>query len=159
MADRPTTNFHEQCRKAVHDALKARLEECGLIGPRHISEIAEMDTLDTARINKPAVVVCYEGTEYEAGDGTNLRKDVGYPIFIGLVTVDPKSDPPGMSLTLFRQIVADLFSGQRLAGVPNVMFCNYNGQPEIFQDNVAGMADLRTAMTVTPIMRRLRSGA
>lgn len=146
---------HELLRDAVADSLRVALGAAGLLDAI-VGGVVSMPEPNLKTVDRPVVLVTYEGTEYEQGAGTNLRKDVAYPLLVGLYTVKAVEDPPGMELTLFREVVSGLFSGRRLAGFPTVLWCDYSGQAQLIVDSFEAFKDLRTACTVTPVMRRLR---
>lgn len=147
-------SFHKRCRAEVAAALRAALETAGFEVPVH-----ERDVPDLALVDKPCVVVSYAGREYPTGGVTNLRKDWGFPLLLGLYTLRPDSpdaDPPGGDLTLYRETVRDAFDDRRVAALPEVMWCEYDGDPQIVMDALPAFKDLRTAATVTPVARLAR---
>ncbi len=148
------TSFHEQCRVAVKEAIEARFAE---EVPAITLRVYEMEVFKRKNIDLPCVVVSYAGTEYEVG-GTNVHDDMAFPLLVGLYTVQPSEDPPGMELTYFRQVMRLLFNNKRLAGVPLVYQVGYDGNgPQYLEGSENAFQDLRGSCFVAPVARLLRS--
>lgn len=147
-------SFHKTCRAAVAESLRTALAAAGFDVPVH-----EQETPDTRLVDKPCVIVSYAGREYPVGTMTSQRKDYGFPLLVGLYTVKPDApdgDPPGGDLTLYRETVRLAFEDRRLSGVAQVLWCEYDGDPQVVTDALPAFQDLRTAATVTPVARVAR---
>lgn len=144
--------FHEDILSAVKTALDAALTAESITLTSYSQE-----TPDTRRTNLPCAIVSFEGAESPTGGGTNLHDFWAFPILIGLYTTDPTDDPPGCTLTAFRQAVRKGFHNKRLSGVSEVMWCEVNPQPPVIGNELPAFQQLRTALTVVAIARVLRT--
>ena len=145
-----TESYHETLRGLVADALGDAITSAGFS-----LTVTEQDEPRLDRVNFPAVIVSYAGSE-QISPATNLRNDIQFPLLISLFTREPSEDPPGISLTIFREIVREAFHERRLSGAADVLYCLVSGITNPIQMDPQVVQQLRTALIVTPVARRPR---
>ena len=149
----PSTPYHETVRGAVAVAVRAQLVTAGVT-----LMVYEWDELIPQFQNQPSIVVVY-GSEFNSGEGTNIRDAVAYPLLVAFLTKQyiPGSPPAGCSVALFREIVHDACHNRRLSGLDtSALPAHVDPQPPQIDPNVPGFEDVKTSPLVTVTALRPR---
>ena len=149
-------DWFRDVRDAVAAAFEAKLTAESVAGVT----VLAMDSPDANAADKPAVLVTYNGSEQETG-GTNVRDDYGYPIQLGLYTVQVDNgisgtdDPPGLTPTQFRQYVREKFHRKRAVSVTgiDVFLCEYDPVGAVVDEAAPTYQQLRAVAVVTVYAR------
>jgi hypothetical protein len=149
-------DWFKDVRDAVATAFAAKLTAESVTGV----SVKAMDVADVAAVDLPAVIVSYNGSEQEVG-GTNVRDDYGYPIQLGLYTVQADNgisgtdSPPGMSATQFRQYVRAKFHRKRAVAVTGIdcFLCEYDPTGAVVDEAAPTFQQLRAVAVVTVYAR------
>lgn len=152
------TDYFEEIRGEVVNAVTAALADVGVT----IADVKEMDEPDSDLINKPGIIVWYGGSEGYIG-GTNIRDDVGYPFFVGLWNLlgdRPTDGAPGLTVTLFREIMRQKFGNRRAVDVSGIdcYLCQYEPQAPVADPNNPALGQMNTVCGVTVYARVPRGG-
>lgn len=144
-------DWFKDVRDAVAEAFADKLSAEGVNG-------VPVTTKDVSTENLPAVRVTYNASEQEIG-GTNVRDDYGYPIQIGLYTIQPNEgesdETPGMSATQFRQYVREKFHRNRAVSVDGIdcFLCEYDPTGAVVDEAAPTFQQLRAVAVVTVYAR------
>lgn len=148
------TSYHETLRGLIAAALRTALTTAGVTLEGGVNEQESPGSPSMPSL--PCVIVAYAGPE-TSDPITNAQDDRRYPLLVGLYTVHPQADPPGCKMSLFREVVWDTFNQQRLSGATDVWNCTVQGLTGPIDATLPGLQNLRTALIVTPVARRLRA--
>jgi hypothetical protein len=142
----------EQCLVAV----QSRIQGLSLSGIANGSVVIRK-VPDVKNVTMPAVFIAPLGSEtVSLPAGSNLRDDVGYPVFVGIVANDNQDqvENRGRNL-LWRQKVRRAFHAQRLTGVAEVFTCGIETRDIIAPDWFQAMRFV-SAMIVRCMSREAR---
>lgn len=142
-------DYHARIRDAEADVLK------GLDLGIAVYAVDDLDELDG--FGRPFVAVACVGPEQDRpGFGTNRQDGIGYPVAVGLFSsgvVNGAKTPGATDLTLFRRKVHVAFHLLRLTAVPQVAYCEVDGNSRIFDPQDPRFQALSTELVVTAVGR------
>lgn len=148
-----TTPYHETVRGAVAAAIEAQLVVEGIT-----LAVYEWDEIRAGWQNQPCIVVVY-GSEFNSGEGTNIRDAISYPNLVALLAKQSVagSPPAGLSVALFRQIVYKACHNRRLSALDtSALPAHVDPQPPLFDPNTPGLDEIKTSSLVTVTALRSR---
>lgn len=142
----------EQCLEAV----QSRIQGLALSGIANSSVVVQKVPSDK-NIVRPAVLIGPVGGEsIGLPNGSNIRDDIGYPVFVGIVAADNQDQEANRARNLlWRQKIRMAFHAQRLPGVSLVYTCGVETRDIVAPDWFASMRFL-SAMVVRCFAREPR---
>lgn len=147
------SDYFELIRGEVRQAVEDALADAGVV----LASVQEMDLPNPDLIDRPGVIVWYGGSEGYIG-GTNLRDDVGYPFMVGLFGLlgdRPTDGSPGVTVTLFREVMRQKFGNRRAVDVAGIdcYLCQYEPNAPVADPNDPALAQMNTACGVSVYAR------
>ena len=142
----------EQCLLAV----QSRIQGLSLSGIANGSVIVQKVPSDR-NVTRPGVLIGPVGAEaVSLPAGSNLRDDIGYPVYVGLVAADDQDQSVNRARNLlWREKIRRAFHAQRLPGVALVFTCGVETRDIVAPDWFASMRFV-SAMVVRCFAREPR---
>jgi hypothetical protein len=157
----PITDYHEAVRDAAKAAIQAALDAAAYPVPVAVLDDPESDLAKT--VSMPAVVVFCVGPEQDRPEmSTNARDGVGLTVGVAGVWAGVTSGsgtPRVPTPTAFRRLVRTTFNNQRLAGVPEVGWCEVSDLGPVFDKDSPAFQKLAVGLAVTAVGRWPRTDA